>query len=144
MKSIPSKVNSVAGLDTASVLGLLKQVSPKTGFGRFCLVTKRNFHKAWMREETNQNKPKKQAMREYEAYREQALDNLNDLIGNAFLSRQLYADSILFDRAGNLRIVNLVRVERRSADIEKAFQVLSQHTGCTVEYLKEQALKKFP
>lgn len=113
-----------------NVAGIVKVSSLKTGVGRFGIRSKRNFSNDYVA--TVPDEPKKKMCRAFEVYRHETLGALSDALATALSNRSLFAESVSFDRKGNLRAINLVRREDRD---RSAFVAACDATGLSADEL---------
>lgn len=129
----------------ADVKGMLTVKSAKTGAQRIQLASKRDFTKAWLTIPANKEKPKKQAARDFEVYRQATLDAFNLNLATQIASGNIRAERLTADKTGDLRTISLVRRDRRVQDANlAALRKTSEITGIPLDELIKNAKKNAP
>lgn len=129
----------------ADVKGMLTVKSAKTGATKIQLMSKRDFTTRWIANSDNAGKPKKQAARDFEAYRVASLDAFNAQVGQAFASGAIRAERITADKSGDLRTISLMRRNTREQDTKMHYlRETSRITGIPLDVLVADAKKNAP
>lgn len=131
--------------DALKTKGMLVIKSEKTKNTSIQLLSKRDFTKSWLaeqakglhRDEKGDLLPKKQAARDFEAYRQVELDAFNVQVGTNFLNGNLRAQSIKADANGEMRNITLQRADRKKQDADRAsLKRLADSRGISVDALE--------
>lgn len=129
----------------AEVKGMLTLKSAKTGASRIQLMSKRDFTKAWVDNPKNANLPKKQAARDFDAYRTATLDAFNAGLAVQIANGNIRAERITADKTGDLRTISLMRPNTRIQDSNRAaLAKAAELTGVSLDTLIAQAKKHAP
>lgn len=139
--SLQINANSLATASkTLAVSGMFISKPGKSGGRKLTLQSKRDFTKAWLDITSNRDKPKKQAARDFEAYRQATLKEFNAQLATAIASGSIVAERVNADKMGDLRNISLVRRSTREQDQNKAaLAKVAELTGIPVEQLIKQA-----
>lgn len=137
--------NTLVIANTVKAQGMVTIKSVKTGASRVQLTSKKDFTKAWVGNPANVDKPKKQAARDFEAYRQATLKDFNAQLATAIASGTIVAERLNADKTGDLRNISLVRRSTREQDQNKAALTrAAELMGVPVEQLIKQAKAHAP
>lgn len=137
----------------ADVKGMLTVKSAKTQATKIQLMTKRVFTLGWLKEQENglhrnldgSLMAKKQAARDFEAYRTETLDAFNAQVGQAFASGAIRAERITADKTGDLRTIALMRRDTKVQDQNMAIlRKAAELTGRKLDDFVADAKKNAP
>lgn len=144
----PNQNTLLVAKPLAEVKGMLTIQSKKTGATKIQLMTKRVFTANWLKEqESGQHRnldgtlmAKKQAARDFDAYRTLTLDQFNAQVGQAFASGAIRAERISADKTGDLRTISLMRRDTKVQDQNMAkLRDTSELTGIPLDELIKRA-----
>lgn len=145
MNTVLNQNKLVVAKPLAEVKGMITVTSKATQASRIQLMSKRDFTKAWVDNPANANLPKKQAARDFDAYRTATLDQFNAGLAVQIANGNIRAERITADKSGDLRTISLMRQNTRIQDSNRAaLAKAAELLGRPVEELIKEAKAHAP